>query len=180
MKLVSVVKKSIKEQTRQFWILLLTVSMAPFFVMVYYLINETSKPHYDVLVINQDLGLGTVSGEPNYGDALLDGIATLARAGIDIPLTVEVIESRSVGISRLKSKKADALIVIPDDFSRRFQALTQGEREGSLEIEFMGDLTDINYAVSAIWANEIVNEYVHQATGVPRRSTSSICTSRGF
>jgi ABC-2 type transport system permease protein len=168
MKLTSVIKKSAREQTRQFWILFLTISMAPFFVLVYYLINETSKPHYDVLVVNEDRGLATSTEELLYGDILLENIATLEQSGIDIPLTIKVSENRSSAITQLKGKKADALVIIPEGFSQRFHALIQGGANEGLDIEFMGDLTNINYAVSAVWVNEVVNEYVHQVTGVPR------------
>jgi ABC-2 type transport system permease protein len=168
MKLISVIRKSAKEQTRQFWILFLTVSMAPFFVLVYYLINETSKPHYDVLVLNQDAGMATTAGEFNYGDFLIEGIRVIKTDDLDIPLTVTIADSRSDAIEQVRNKEADALVILPEDFSQRAQDLTESGGKTSLRIEFVGDLTNINYMVSAIWINEIINEYVHQATQVPR------------
>lgn len=168
MKLISVIRKSAKEQTRQFWILFLTISMAPFFVLVYYLINETSKPHYDLLVLNQDEGVATASATLNYGDVLMEGITMLETDSFDIPLTVKIADSKSNALEQLKNRKADALVIIPEDFSRRVHDLTHGGDRTRLRFEFVGDLTNINYAVSAVWANEIINEYVHQTTQVPR------------
>ena len=40
MKLLSVIMKSLKEQIRSFWLLVLTILTAPFFVIVYYLITQ--------------------------------------------------------------------------------------------------------------------------------------------
>ena len=57
MKLISIIKKSLKEQIRSYWVLLLTLSMGPFFIFVYYLIIETWNPAYRILVVNNDEGI---------------------------------------------------------------------------------------------------------------------------
>jgi ABC-2 type transport system permease protein len=56
-------------------------------------------------------------------------------------------------------------VIIPGDFSQRVQDWLNGKENKSIRIEFTGDLTNIKYMVSAVWANEIVNDYVFQATG---------------
>jgi ABC-2 type transport system permease protein len=168
MKLQSVVEKSIKEQIRNFWVFFLTVSMAPFFVFIYYLINETSRPHYDLLILNQDVGIEVLSEKMNYSGLLLERAGLLKEETLGIPLTVRVIDSRSDAVTLLKDRKADALVIIPEDFSRRVYDLTHGKGNESLRIEFIGDLTNINYMVSAVWANEIINEYVYRTTQIAR------------
>jgi ABC-2 type transport system permease protein len=168
MKLLSVIKKSTKEQIRHFWIFFLTVSMAPFFIVVYYLINEASKPHYDLLILNQDKGIEVLSEKLNYGDLLIEGIRIVENGTFDIPLTVRVIDNKSNAIKQLKDKKADALVIIPEDFSSCVYDLTHAKGNRSISIEFLGDLTNINYVVSAVWANEIINELVYKATQIPR------------
>lgn len=168
MKLKSVIKKSIKEQTRHFWILFLTISMAPFFVLVYYLINETSKPQYDLLILNQDNGIEVSSERWNYGDLLIAEASMFQDNTFDIPLTVKAVDSRSNAIKQLKNKNADALVIFPEDFSQRVYDSIHAKGHEGPKIEFMGDLTNINYAVSAVWANEIINAYVYKATQIPR------------
>ena len=39
-----VFRKGIREQIRDYWILLLTVVMAPFFIVIYFLMAETEDP----------------------------------------------------------------------------------------------------------------------------------------
>ena len=56
MKTISIIVKSLKEQIRSYWVLLLSLSMGPFFIFVYFLIMETSKPQYNVLIANEDKG----------------------------------------------------------------------------------------------------------------------------
>ena len=59
----------------------------------------------------------------------------------------------------LKNRDADALIIIDSLFSRSLEKQIAGDSSVTSEIEFIGDLTSTNYLISAVWANEIVNEY---------------------
>jgi ABC-2 type transport system permease protein len=165
MKLLSVIKKSFKEQIRHSWILILTITMAPIFVSIYYLITETTKPHYDFLILNQDQGIEDRSGQVNYGNRLIEAANEFLKSTTNIPVTVKPADNKPEAVKKLKNRKADALVIIPGDFSRRVRDWLKGKEDKSIRIEFMGDLTDIKYMVSAIWANEIVNDYVFRATG---------------
>ncbi len=160
MKLTSVIKKSFKEQTRHFWIFILTVSMAPFFVAFYYWVNEATKPHYDLLILNRDKGVEYLSEKLNYGQRLLDAAKNYIKSTAGIPLAIKTTDDKAGAIKEVKNKKADALIIIPADFSQQVHDWQKGKAIKNIDIEFIGDLTNIEYMVSAIWANEIVNDYV--------------------
>ena len=164
MNLVSVTVKSIKEQVRSFWVLLLTVMMAPFFVFVYYLINEGAKPQYDILLVNQDEGISDISQEINYGLYLSDMIESIDADTLGIPITLTLMDNRTDAVDRLKNRKADALVVIPEDFSKKIQAQSVHDSIGSVNLELVGDLTNLNYMISAIWVAETINEYALSAT----------------
>jgi ABC-2 type transport system permease protein len=164
MRLISVIKKSFKEQMRHFWVFFLTISMAPFFVFVYYLIIETSKPHYDILILNQDKGVHSFSETLNYSDRLLEGAKEYLKKNPGIPLSLKTTGNKAGAIKKLGNRKADALIIIPEDFSQRVHDVINGKDDKSINIEFIGDLTNIKYMVSAVWANEILHEYVFGAT----------------
>lgn len=169
MKLLSVVKKSCREQVRNFWIFVLTVSMAPIFVFIYYLIIEASQPHYDIWIINQDRGVESSSGIVNHGSLMIRSVKSIMEKELDIPLEFYLTEDRSEAVDRLKNKDADALIIIPSDFTERIQRMLTSEDETdeeveSIQLEFVGDLTNVNYMVTAVWANEIVSDYVMSVT----------------
>ncbi|NIM16694.1 MAG: ABC transporter permease [Candidatus Aminicenantes bacterium] len=166
MKLLSVIKKSFKEQIRHFWIFILTVSLAPFFVSIYYVFTESAKPRYDLLIVNQDKGIEYLSEKLNYSDRLLEGVRNYLKDTPGVPLTIRMTDNKSEAIEKLKNKKADTLVVIPGDFSLCFHTWLNVDTKDdkSIQIEFIGDLTDIKYMVSAVWAKEIVNEYVFAAT----------------
>ena len=160
MKLLAVIGKSYREQVRSFWILFLTISMAPFFVGVYYLILESYQPKYEILVLNHDNGVNDSSGAENHGQMLIKNIEALLAISSDLPFTVEKTETKEMAIGLLKNRKADALIVIPENFSAQLYNCWADSNLKPIHIEFIGDLTNMEYMISAVWANAAVNQYV--------------------
>lgn len=118
MKISGVIAKSFREQFRSFWVLLLSLSMGPFFIFIYFLIMESSKPQYNIHVVNGDSGL-VENGRPlNYGKDLL---RYFSAANLDIgstPFVTTLIADKNTGIEKLKNKRADALIIIPGSFTQ--------------------------------------------------------------
>jgi ABC-2 type transport system permease protein len=152
-----------KEQLRSYWILLLSLSMGPFFIFVYFLIMESSKTHFTVVVANNDTGV-TVNNEPiNYGNQLISYLKDFKADTVAVPFTVSEL-SQQAGLERVKNKKADALIIIHDSFSQGLQKSLSDDSASGPAIEFVGDLTNTNYLLSAVWANEIINEYALQTS----------------
>ncbi len=167
MKIISIISKGLKEQIRSYWVLLLSLSMGPFFIFVYFLIMETSKPQYTVLVANNDKGI-MINNEPiNYGNQLASYLEDFKTDSVTVPFTVSEINQHA-GIESVKNKKCDALIIIHDSFSQGMQKSLLNDSAVRPSIEFVGDLTNTNYLISAVWANEIINEYALQATHTRR------------
>ena len=164
MKILSIIRKSLNEQIRSYWMLLLSLSMGPFFIFVYFLIIETSEPHYTVLIANNDKGVVINDQHFNHGDQLIDFFNSSKADVIANPFIVRVTADKITGIESLKAKKADVLIVVNDSFSRDTENRKLYDRVAMPEAEFTGDLTDTKYLIGAVWANEILNEYMLQAT----------------
>jgi len=160
MKLAQVIRKSIKEQLRSFWILILTISMAPFFVAVYFLILESYQAKYDILVLNQDIGIENSTGFINHGQMLIETSEIILSDSSDLPFKVKKIDTRENAIHRLKNRKSDALIIIPKDFSEKLYNHSIVDDDNNIGVEFVGDLTSIEYMISAVWANAAINQYV--------------------
>jgi ABC-2 type transport system permease protein len=164
MKIISIITKSLKEQIRSYWVLLLSLSMGPFFIFVYFLIMETSKPMYTVLIVNNDAGAFTNGQHINHGNNLVVYFGSLKVKTIAVPFSVNVITDRITGIESIKNKKADAMIIVHDSFSQDIEKRRLNDTTVMPKVEFIGDLTNTNYLISAVWANEILNEYTLQAT----------------
>ncbi len=171
MKLISVIQKSLKEQIRKFWILILTISMAPFFVFVYYLILESEKPQYDILLLNQDNSIELSGDKINYAENILEYLKEQEVEGFDMPITIKPIQEKEEALRQLKNKKADALVVLPEDFTQKLYNIYTGTDSTGLELEFVGDLTNVNYMISAIWANELIDAFIYDASGRHRLLT---------
>jgi len=160
MKLLSIISKSLKEQIRSFWILLLTISMAPFFVAVYFLILESYQPRYDILVLNHDRGIEDSTGYHNHGQMLIEAAQIILSDSSNLPFKVKKTDSRENAIQKLKNRKADAFISIPGNFSTKIYDHSISGENINLSVEFVGDLTNIEYMISAVWANAAINQYM--------------------
>lgn len=168
MKTLSIIIKSLKEQLRSFWILLLILSMGPFFVLIYSLITESSETQYKLLVINRDRGT-TIDGQMvNHGADLLDYYDIAKQLITSIPFVVEEETERAEAENKVMNKRADALIIIDEKFSESLSLQSQNMDASVAKVEFIGDLANMSYLISAVWANEIINEYALNATGNKR------------
>ncbi|MBN2273906.1 MAG: ABC transporter permease [Bacteroidales bacterium] len=155
MKFLSVIHKSLLEQSRAFWLFLLTVLTAPFFVLVYNLINESYKPSYDILLVNNDHGYYIdPAGQVNLGDTLTAYIHGAIKDGFSF----HEEGSRSAAVKKIENKKADVLILVPGDFS---VFILDGDKDSVLlpRIEFIGNITDINYIIGAIGVYEGISNF---------------------
>ncbi len=163
MKLLSVIIKSLKEQIRSFWLLVLTILTAPFFVIVYYLITQSYEIKYDVLVLNNDSGIQSDSLTVNHGRLLIE---EFLKGGRESTLIVKEIETRIKAEEKLKNKKADILMVIPEDFSEQITKTASTQKINQFDIEFAGALTNQNYIIAAIWTHGLLSDYITDITRI--------------
>jgi len=183
MRILEVIRKSSKEQLRSFWILVLTVVMAPFFVGVYYLINESTLPSYDILILNQDKGVLLNNIMINHGDNLLMMSESELIKGIEIPLKIIPVHDQLSAVNLMKKKKADALFIIPEGFSDSLNRGLSENRPIPPEVELKGDMSDFNYMISAIWGSEILRIYIENISGFPSPFTikeTNLSNTSGF
>jgi ABC-2 type transport system permease protein len=168
MKLISIFIKSLKEQIRSFWVLLLSLCMGPFFIFVYFLITESSKTEYKILIVNNDQGFSTGDKQINHGNYLTAFFEEAKKDTSMAPFKIVEIADRNAGINQVKNKKADALIILNGSFSQTLEKRNPPDSSSNTDIELIGDLTNTNYLISAVWAGEIINEYSLYATNTKR------------
>lgn len=159
MKILAVIQKTLKEQFRQFWIVLLTISMAPFFVAIYYLMWETTKPSLDVEVVNTDIG----SEGQNYGNLVVQMIDN--QLSEDSPIHFRISPDRESAMDQLRNKKSDAILILPNNFTRALLQLERGEKV-QVPFELSGDLSDINYMLAATYTYETIVTYINEIIGI--------------
>jgi ABC-2 type transport system permease protein len=162
MKLWNVITKSFREQIRSCWVLLLTLLMGPFFIFVYYLIVESSKTSYDILVLNKDAGVAIQGQQVNFGNAFFATIDSVKGEKAELPFTAKKAKKLELAIDAVKKKDADLLIVIPDSFSYILAARVYDSSRVAIPVEIYGDLTSPKYLITAVWANECLNDYIYK------------------
>jgi ABC-2 type transport system permease protein len=151
-----------KEQVREFWILIMIVVMAPLFIAIYYLMAETENPEYRVVLVNKDRGTQHFGGAFNLGDSILNHARVLSRIPEMSMLKIRSDSSREHAIDLLRNQQADVLVVFPEDLSRAVLSPT-GSSSAAATLELVGDVTRMEYIVGAVWSEELINQYVLQA-----------------
>ena len=160
MKLAAVIKKCLREQLRQFWILAITISMAPFFVGIFYLIYQSTSLNLKVAVVNLDIS--DPKDGLNYSREL---IRTLEEVENDsIPIRFVPAVSRSEAEINLQGKSVHAILIIPSGFSDSVR-LRQSGSAVRVPFEFSGNLTDPQYMIAAIMGVTYVSGFITSATG---------------
>jgi ABC-2 type transport system permease protein len=170
--------KGVKEQVREFWILIMIVVMAPLFIAIYYLMAEVEDPEYDVILVNLDLGTQHQGKAFNLGDSLIGHARLLSAVPEMSMLKISTESSREQAIEMLRNKKADVLVVLPENLSRRVLE-PQGSSNAPARLELVGDVTRMEYLVGAVWSEELINQYVRHTADI-RMPVSWTETTLGF
>jgi ABC-2 type transport system permease protein len=156
MRLISVFRKTMREQLRDFWTLSLTMSLGPFFVFFYWLMFGGGSTTYDVLVINRDAGI-EINGERwNAGDQTIAAIEDVKYESGQSIVAVKTATDRTQAEKQIKDRKAELLLVFPENYS---QALMT-HPDNPAHIELVGDLTNPYYSVSSVITNAALTTYL--------------------
>ena len=162
-----VFRKTLREMSRDAWMLGLTLAFTPFFVILYWIWFSGGSTTYNVILINQDIGIESASGTTfNAGDESIAAIVSEITYADGKPL-LNVIRaaSRSEAEPLLKDRGAAAFILIPEDFSQTLEKLKSGDRSVTTNITFGGDVSNPYYMVAVNLALTGVDRYVQEATG---------------
>ncbi len=161
MKLLSVFRKSLREQKRDLWVLGLSLAFAPLFVFIYWMMTGTGgSTSYGVLVINNDQPVG----EYRAGEEVLAALRALSyENGAPLLKVSEAVEQEQAE-TRLRNREAAALVIIPQDFSQTLSAYRAGDTSARADLVFSGDLTNPTYTVAAVMAMTAADNYVREQT----------------
>ena len=192
MRFFGVFLKTIREQRRDLWVLLLSLAFAPLFVVVYWLFtggNATTS--YAVAVVNQDAGF-RLAGESELeaGVDVVDAMEALTFKDGSPILRVHPVIDRAAGERMLRERDAAALLVIPPDFSAAIGLAQAGRAGGSAagpeivsgepatNVELVGDLTNPYYTVAAVMTMSAVESFVIE-TAREQRTVGLVETALG-
>ncbi len=165
MRLLSLFRKAMMENFRDWKMLSLTVTFAPFFVfLMHAYFNETSDP-YRVVVVNRDVGVqATDFGAVSGGELLLERFreATYPEGGLIF--RVEESQDLDGARSRLETQSVDLVVEIPEEFSAVLLEYGGGGEPPPAVIKTYGDPANSSYLMAAVWSDMLTYEYIGSLT----------------
>jgi len=163
---LSLFRKEMLETFRDWKMLSMTLTFAPFFVLLMYAYLGHTTPTYHIAVVNQDRGATTEVGEVVQSGRELLGIlrAILSPEGDTILRVREVGLEAVEGL--LESRRVDLAIIIPPGFSTAIQARRRGGEFDPVPVRSRGDPANPDYLMAAVWADMATMGYVEFASGL--------------
>jgi ABC-2 type transport system permease protein len=162
MKFLSIIRKSLKEQYRSFWLFILTVSSAPFFVLVYYLIVESYEQKYRIDIVNDDIP-AHLAADSEYGKQFVNG---LLQCDTLTTFQIREVANSAEGLERIRNRKTDVLVILPDSFSHKISLTRNGSFSNPVTVEFIGDITSMKYMIGAVWIYSSISDFIVLKTGI--------------
>jgi ABC-2 type transport system permease protein len=165
MRLLAVVKRSLREQLRDRLALVLVLIVAPFFVLLYALMFPSGATQYRVLVLNHDAGAPASAGRLQAGDEAIQALQSVRYKNGKPMLNVERVTDRADAEKRLRDRDAALLVLIPRDFSQAIAGARVGDRSTEATPTLVGDLTNPTYVVAGVLVGGSLDAYVQGAIG---------------
>lgn len=163
MKLLSVFKKSLIEQLREYWILLFTITTAPFFTLLYFLMMSAETPVYTIAIQNNDQGIVRNDDTTKYSTIFIEKLQDIYAHSDDFIMKVVLVQSQNIGEELLKKQQADLFMILSQNFSQSLSR-EEGSRNKS-HIEFVGNMNSYDYIVSAVFVSDYFNQFINEFTG---------------
>ena len=165
MRAIVILRKTLREMSRDIWMLGLTLAFAPFFVFLYWIWFAGGSTTYNVILINRDVGVPSANPTFKAGDEIVKAINEITYSDGKPLLKVIHAADRAEAEPILKNRGAAAFILIPENFSESLQKLEAGDRSVTTNITFGGDVSNPYYMVAVNLALTGVDRYVQDATG---------------
>lgn len=133
----------------------MALTIAPFFVVVYYLIALDSEYNCKMLVVNNDRGIVIEQNDTLiYSDSIIKTI-TAQYNFVILGHSNSVEEARKL----IEDKKYHIVLSFPENYSETINSYIPGGSK--IPIELYGDMASFDYLMGAVWAYESVKLYVN-------------------
>ena len=154
------------ENFRDWKILILILTFAPFFVfLMYFYIGYTTET-YKVIFINYDQGVKAVDRDPfNAGQVLISEMTKATYEDGTNILVVYKEDEMAKAQKRLKDKSVDVIVEIPNNFSETLMDFKEGKRPTPVVVKTYGDPANTKYIMAAAWCDSITYHYAAELTG---------------
>jgi len=167
MRLLPLFKKAMIENFRDWKILILGLTFAPFFVVLMYFYFGEAVESYRVLFVNHDRGVLTKDGNPfNAGQTLISEMMKFKYSDGTNMLKVSQEDELIEAQLRLKKKSVDLIVEIPENFSQTLLDYKEGKRPEPAVVRTYGDPSNVKYIMAAAWSDSITYQFTVDWTGM--------------
>jgi len=139
MKIIAIIKKTLIMQIRDYWVLILTIISAPFFIFIYYLMTSGGSTTYSVNLFFADKSI-----TPVVKSKLLNELTAMKysnnQPSLEVKETTDSVWSKKL----IKDRNLDILLTIPQGFS---DSLRSGK---SPRFIIMGEAGNPKYSLALI------------------------------
>jgi len=167
MRLLPLFKKAMIENFRDWKILVLGLTFAPFFVVLMYFYFGEAVESYRVLFVNHDQGVLTKDGNPfNAGQTLISEMMKFKYSDGTNMLKVSQEDELIEAQQHLKKKSVDLIVEIPENFSKTLLDYKEGKRPDPAVVRTYGDPSNVKYIMAAAWSDSITYQFTVDWTGL--------------
>jgi len=157
MRFLALFRKTLVENVRDWKILVMTLSFAPFFVVLMYFYFEEATVTYRITVVNRDAGPA--------GAAIVEHMRSVRNdEGIEL-LRVREEDDLEAAQARIPDRRADLVVEIPEDFSRVLIAYAGGATPEPVTVRTYGDGANVNYLLAMAFSDYLTFEVAAAMTG---------------
>jgi ABC-2 type transport system permease protein len=150
MRVLSVFRKTLLEQARDWASLSMVLVLCPFFVLLYWFISGGGTTSYKVLIINRDRGLDVAGqGIINEGQRVVEALNALRYKNGAPILRVEVVSDRAKADEQLENRYAAALLIIPEGFSAALHPRQDAAPAKRPAVTIAGDASNPAYMIAS-------------------------------
>jgi len=166
MRFTSLIKKTMIENFRDWKIIILILTFAPFFVFLMYMYYGDTSKVYDVTIINRDKGVELNTKQFFYaGRELIEELKKVSSPEGKKILKIHFEQDMEKARQRLKDNSADLVIEIPENFSKVLQAFKQGKQSPPAVVKSTGDPSNLDYIMAAVWSDVLTYQFTVNLTG---------------
>jgi ABC-2 type transport system permease protein len=168
MRVVSLFRKTLIENIRDWKILIVTITFAPLFVLLmYFYVGETARSSYRILVINRDAGV-SISNEGDFyaGSDLIHMMMDVNDSEGRQVLEVTQEQDWDTAYLQLMNNTVDLVVEVPEHFSSTLVDFSEGNRPDPVIVQTYGDPSKANYLMAAVWNDMIAYEYAASIAGL--------------
>jgi ABC-2 type transport system permease protein len=154
------------ENFRDWKIMIMTLSLAPFFVILMYSYLEQVPETYRIVVVNYDEGVTGGRELFNAGQDLASALRSVRSPDGVRVLEVQMERDLVVARERLQSDGVDLIVEIPAGLSRSLHEYRASEVLQPAVIRTYGDPASPSYMMAAVWSDVAIYEYAAAVAGL--------------